>query len=536
VSARSGFLEPDLSQLELAQRYLAAGYPPVPILRPDAPASLLKDGKQVKQSPGKQPHGLLWSRKEREVYGATPAKVADWIKLRDIADYPGLGIACGDVAGFDIDVYDLALADAIEALAVETFGPTTLRRVGQAPKRLIVYRVKGDEPLAKAQTPELLKGDRKAKVEVLGQGQQFVAHGIHPATGLPFAWGEATPETTPLADLPTVTREQVAAFVQAAERMLRAAGYRTKAEIEAGAAPPSPGPLPQPATGPARPGNGHGDASPFKAVNDAALARPEAWVPALFPGARRDTRGVWRVSSDKLGRGLEEDISIAPPGAAARAGIVDFGEHDQGDPRQGKRTPIDLVIEHGGAGDAKRAAGWLADQLGVTLEFGREQGKANGKAEHRKEEATGGAITPRDEPWPEPGPLPTGLPPVEPFDPLLLPERLRPWVSDIAERMQCPPDFVAATAVVGLGSLIGRQLGIRPKRRDNWCVVPNLWGGVVGAPGMLKTPAMQEAMRPLVRLEMQAKEQHEKEMKRHEAVEFWRRKRRSSSRRGYRPS
>jgi hypothetical protein len=102
-------------------------------------------------------------------------------------------------------------------------------------------------------------------------------------------------------------------------------------------------------------------------------------------------------------------------------------------------------------------------------------------------------------PWPEPKPLPSGLPAVEPFDLRLLPKRLRPWVQDIAGRMQCPPDFVAVPTIVGLGSVIGRQLGIRPKRKDDWLVVPNLWGGVVGRPGLLKTPALQEAIRPLVR-------------------------------------
>jgi hypothetical protein len=225
-------------------------------------------------------------------------------------------------------------------------------------------------------------------VEVLGRGQQFVAYGIHPATGLPFAWGEATPETTPLADLPTVTREQVAAFVEAAERLLRAAGYRTKTEIEAEAAPAARQP-PAPRTngtdrmnGAGRPAPGNGDASPFKVINDAAMRRPEAWVTALFPGARTDRRGVWRVTSDELGRNREEDISIAPPGTAEKTGIKDFGEHDVGDPREGKRTPIDLVMDHGGdeyKGDAKRAAEWLADRLGITVEIGRWARQATAK-------------------------------------------------------------------------------------------------------------------------------------------------------------
>ena len=87
-------------------------------------------------------------------------------------------------------------------------------------------------------------------------------------------------------------------------------------------------------------------------------------MPALFgAGAYCDARGVWRVPSSAVGRDREEDISISP------AGIVDFGEHDMGDPKRGKRTAIDLVMEHGGAADASAAARWLADQLGIEIEI-----------------------------------------------------------------------------------------------------------------------------------------------------------------------
>ena len=77
--------------------------------------------------------------------------------------------------------------------------------------------------------------------------------------------------------------------------------------------------------------------------------------------------------------------------------------------------------------------------------------------------------------WPEPTPLPDALPPVQPFDPDLLPEALRGWVMDIAHRMQCPPDFPAVGAVVALSSLIGARAVVQPKARDDWQVVPNLW-------------------------------------------------------------
>jgi putative DNA primase/helicase len=84
---------------------------------------------------------------------------------------------------------------------------------------------------------------------------------------------------------------------------------------------------------------------------------------------------------------------------------------------------------------------------------------------------------------------------------------------DIAERMQCPPDFVAIPAVVALGTVIGRKIGIRPQRNTDWLEVPNQWGCIVGRPGLLKTPAMQEALKPLHRLETAARVGHAEALK-----------------------
>lgn len=113
-----------------------------------------------------------------------------------------------------------------------------------------------------------------------------------------------------------------------------------------------------------------------------------------------------------------------------------------------------------------------------------------------------------DAPWPEPLPLPDTLLPVDPFDNELLPMSLRGWVADIAERMQCPPDFPAMGAMVALSSVIGRKAAIRPKRFDDWQVIPNLWGAIVGRPGVMKSPALSEAMKPLDRMEITANDSH----------------------------
>lgn len=87
-------------------------------------------------------------------------------------------------------------------------------------------------------------------------------------------------------------------------------------------------------------------------------------------------------------------------------------------------------------------------------------------------------------------------------------EVLRPWIADAADRLQVPPEMLAAPAVVTAGAVIGRGVGIYPKRHDDWLVVANLWGVVIGPPGVLKSPAVREATRPVHRLARAASERH----------------------------
>lgn len=101
-----------------------------------------------------------------------------------------------------------------------------------------------------------------------------------------------------------------------------------------------------------------------------------------------------------------------------------------------------------------------------------------------------------------PEPLPE-LPEVMQFDYDFLPIRIREYVFDISERMQCPPDFAAVNTYVMLGSPLGCKVGIRPKRRDNWVIVPNLWGVTIGISGVLKSPNRSEVLRPLKQLQIE---------------------------------
>jgi hypothetical protein len=120
--------------------------------------------------------------------------------------------------------------------------------------------------------------------------------------------------------------------------------------------------------------------------------------------------------------------------------------------------------------------------------------------------------------WPAPKPIQAALHSVPAFDPeTLLPEALRAWIMDEADRMPCPPDFIAAGALVALGAIIGARCTIKPKSRDSWMIVPNLWGGIVGLPSAKKSPAIGAALKPLDRLIAQAMEAYQADVEAFEA-------------------
>lgn len=101
----------------------------------------------------------------------------------------------------------------------------------------------------------------------------------------------------------------------------------------------------------------------YRHINNHALRRIDEWVPVYFPGARPYKSG-YRVSSEELGRDREEDLTIHP----LPLGIKDFGEHDQDDRTEGRRTPISLIAEFHHERDTRAAATALAGTLKLPLD------------------------------------------------------------------------------------------------------------------------------------------------------------------------
>jgi hypothetical protein len=300
------------------------GYRPIAVWNPD---QRVNDKGEALKNPGKQPRGT-W----RIDAGRDPP---DAVRMAPDPRALNTGILCDGVAGFDIDVLDGDLVEQLVAMIERTLGATPLVRIGRAPKTLLVYRP--NQPFRKVQTPELFFPDgTKAKVELLADGQQFVADGVHPDTGEPYRWTEGTPADVPVQELPVITEEQARSIIAEAELMLRMAGATEKEKPQ-----------------PDRPkANGHaGDF--FTQINTAALNDIAAWARSIFPRARFEPgTGAWRVSSADLGRNLEEDISIHPDG------VRDFGEEQPA-------SPINLVMQYGSASTVVDAALWLCERLSI---------------------------------------------------------------------------------------------------------------------------------------------------------------------------
>lgn len=159
-------------------------------------------------------------------------------------------------------------------------------------------------------------------------------------------------------------------------------------------------------------------------------------------------------------------------------------------------------------GDGEEMPNWVAEEIPIEA-YAREGG--NRDSENNRSESGGATQSEDPQDWPDPDPLIADLRPVAPFNFNMLPESIKPWIADVAERMQCPPDYPATAVMVALSAVIGRRVGIRPKQKDDWLVVPNLWGALIGRPSETKTPALREALLPLKRLEVEAKRVYEEE-------------------------
>lgn len=161
----------------------------------------------------------------------------EWQHLRltaaDMVRFPdcGVGVLCGQgpdpIAAVDIDALDAGLAARFLEWCREHLG-VTCERVGQAPKILLPFRA-ASAGWRKIQSDVFLgpNGERN-KLEVLGNGQQFVAYHVHPDTKRPYEWIDLFGglEMMHASTLPVINEDQVAGAVRMFDEMATDAGLQ----------------------------------------------------------------------------------------------------------------------------------------------------------------------------------------------------------------------------------------------------------------------------------------------------------------------
>lgn len=118
--------------------------------------------------------------------------------------------------------------------------------------------------------------------------------------------------------------------------------------------------------------------------------------------------------------------------------------------------------------------------------------------------------------WATPKAINHTLPPVTSITKNMLPEPLYNYAKNSAERLNVPLEFVAVPLLVALGSVIGTKVAIMPKRLDDWDIVPNLWGAIIGQPSSKKSPSIAAAMKPIDNLASKARAAHDLAKQEHE--------------------
>jgi putative DNA primase/helicase len=204
----------------------------VSIIPPDG---ILSPGSRIHvDARGKAPALLrsdaTWSGYGWRVHQPSTDDVRQWVRQG-----ANIGLNTEYFPAVDIDCSDAAMADELDAMAREVFGDSP-RRIGRYPKRLLLYRTR--EPFTRGRL-NMVGPDKVTKhlIEVLCQGQQFVAFGVHPATRSSYQWVPDLPSSPDV--LNEITAEDVRVYLAAVKERWEARGWACR--MDGAGAPMEPG-------------------------------------------------------------------------------------------------------------------------------------------------------------------------------------------------------------------------------------------------------------------------------------------------------
>jgi Bifunctional DNA primase/polymerase, N-terminal len=167
---------------------------------------------------GKRPSIAQWQHKAT----ATADEMRTWSGANT-------GVLTETTPAVDIDITDPAAATLAEEVAKELFADRGKMpvRFGCLPKRTLPFRTSA--PFPKMSASFAAPNGTQHKIEILAEGQQFVAFGTHPDTSEPYTWHGGTPLDTSREELAEVTEEDLQAYLElVSERLAEECGFRRR--------------------------------------------------------------------------------------------------------------------------------------------------------------------------------------------------------------------------------------------------------------------------------------------------------------------
>ncbi len=131
-----------------------------------------------------------------------------------------LGMKTDFFPSVDIDCTNAALAARLTQLTHRVLGPAPVR-YGARPKALVMYQTALPFPRRRLW---LQRGEERHLIEVLGEGQQCIVAGTHPATLLPYEWEQGADTLT------SIRAEDIDVLFAAMTEMLQADGWSVDAQ------------------------------------------------------------------------------------------------------------------------------------------------------------------------------------------------------------------------------------------------------------------------------------------------------------------
>ena len=125
-------------------------------------------------------------------------------------EFKNIGLLTGRLVAIDNDNDDPKEAARVKELVHAICGYTPYVRIGRAPREVYFFVI--DAPLRKMKV---------GGVEILGDGQQVIVHGIHPDTQEPYRWPQESILDATLDDLPKVDKTTL-------DRLYEALGGRSE--------------------------------------------------------------------------------------------------------------------------------------------------------------------------------------------------------------------------------------------------------------------------------------------------------------------